>query len=66
MAGAATVGGANITAKMLTNPRFINWIAKAPSIKPANIPAHLSQLSAIAAANPTTGQTLTFRGGRWQ
>jgi len=51
-AGAATVAGANITAKMMTNPRFINWLASSAKVKPTQIPAHLSQLSAIAAANP--------------
>lgn len=52
LAAAAAVGGANITAKMMTNPRFINWLASTPKIKPTQIPTHLNQLSALAAANP--------------
>lgn len=51
-AGLAAVGGAKITAKMMTNPRFINWLATSAKVKPAQIPTHLSQLSKIAATNP--------------
>jgi hypothetical protein len=60
-AGVAAVGGAKITAKMMTNPRFINWLATSAKVKPAQIPAHLSQLSKIAAANPDIREeTLDF------
>jgi len=60
-AGVAAVGGAKITAKMMTNPRFINWLATSAKVKPDQIPAHLSQLSKIAAANPDIREeTLDF------
>ncbi len=49
----ATVGGAHITSKMMTNPKFLNWLAKAPSTKASEIPKHLKLLSGIAASNPS-------------
>lgn len=52
-AAAAAVGGANITARMMTNPDFVKWLAKAPTVKIGEIPKHLKALSAIAVANPT-------------
>lgn len=51
-AGIASVAGANITAKMMTSPKFINWLAKAPKISAPQIPNHLKQLSIIASQNP--------------
>jgi hypothetical protein len=51
LAGTTAIGGANITAKMMTNPAMVKWFAKVPSIKPSEIPNHLKQLSKIAAAN---------------
>lgn len=48
----ATVAGARITAKMMTNPKFINWLAQAPKVKPTEIPKHLKVLSVIASQNP--------------
>lgn len=51
-AALGSVVGAKITAKMMMNPGVVNWLAKAPKIKPSQIPAHLNQLSTIAAANP--------------
>lgn len=49
---AGAVGSANITARMMTNPKFINWLAKAPKTSPKNIPSHLKELSIIATHNP--------------
>ncbi|MEB3150918.1 MAG: hypothetical protein VKL60_18110 [Sphaerospermopsis sp.] len=49
---AGTTGLAHITARMMTNPKFINWLAKAPSVTPSEIPNHIKLLSKIAAANP--------------
>ena len=44
----ATVAGANITARMMTSPRFVSWIVKAPKVRAAEIPKHLKQLSVIS------------------
>lgn len=44
----ATVAGANITSKMMTNPKFIKWLAQTPKVKPLAVPKHLKQLSIIA------------------
>jgi hypothetical protein len=54
-AGAA-VGGANITARMLTSQRVLDWLAKAPTMKEQNIPAHLQRLAVIY--NETDDSTL--------
>jgi hypothetical protein len=51
-AGVAAVAGANITARMMTNPSFINWLSKAPKVSQRNIPKHLKTLSIIASRNP--------------
>ena len=47
-AAVATVGFANLTARMMTNPRFIKWLAKSPKIRQVNVPKHLKQLSIIS------------------
>ena len=52
LAGAAAVGGANLTAKMMTNPKFINWLAQAPKVPTREIPKHLRMLSIIASKDP--------------
>jgi hypothetical protein len=52
-AGLGAVGGAHITANMMTNPKFINWLAQTPKAKtPVDISKHINQLSKIAATNP--------------
>ena len=48
LAGVAAVTGANITAKMMTSPKFIKWLAQTPNIRNANITKHLKQLSIIS------------------
>ena len=48
---ALAVGGAKITANMMTSPRFINWLAQAPKVRPNEIPKHLKELSVIASQN---------------
>lgn len=50
-AGGAVVG-AKISAEMMTNPKFINWLARAPKISEKGIPNHLRELSIIASQNP--------------
>jgi hypothetical protein len=47
------VGSAKISAELMTSPKFINWLAKAPRVRPAEIPKHLKSLSIIASQNPT-------------
>lgn len=37
--------GANITAKMMTNPKFINWLAKSTALPPALLPTAVGTLS---------------------
>lgn len=38
---------ANLGAKLLTSPKFVEWLAKSPSVKPENMAPHLARLSAI-------------------
>ena len=48
---AGAVTGARITAEMMTNPKFINWLTKASKVTPKEIPNHLKALSVIASQN---------------
>ena len=43
--GIGAVGGSAITAKMLTNPRFVNWLAITPKLPAARLTAQLTALS---------------------
>ena len=52
-AAAGVVSGANITARMMTNPRFVKWLAQAPKVRRAEIPKHLKALSTIAGVGNT-------------
>ena len=52
-AAAGVAGGANITARMMTNPRFVKWLAQAPKVRRAEIPKHLKALSTIAGVGNT-------------
>lgn len=46
--------GLNLTARLLTNPRFVEWLGRAPNqTTPAQITAHVRRLGNIAARNPT-------------
>jgi hypothetical protein len=49
VAGAAgTMAAANITARLLTNQRFVNWLANGPSTKnPQAVAAHMARLTTI-------------------
>jgi hypothetical protein len=42
------MGLANITARTLTNPARVKWIAEATKMPPSALPAHLRRLAAIA------------------
>lgn len=50
--GGALVGG-RISAELMTNPKFVNWLSRAPEIKnPGMFKKAMSQLTNIAARNP--------------
>lgn len=46
------IGGGRLTANLMTNPKFINWLAVAAQATPKELPKQLNRLSAITAANP--------------
>lgn len=51
---AAPAGSQWIKAELLTSPRFLRWLAKAPKKpNPAAMRAHVARLSSIAASEPT-------------
>lgn len=56
--GAAAAAGAkaaalNVSARLLTNPQFVAWLGRAPSnASPAQITAHVQQLSNLAVRQP--------------
>lgn len=43
--------GSNAVARLMTNPRFVSWLAQSTRVKPAGIPAHIGRLTGIAAAS---------------
>ena len=53
---AAGIGGAallsNVSARLMTNPAFVSWLAKTTSVPATQMPARLGLLTAIAANNP--------------
>jgi hypothetical protein len=46
------IGGGRFTANLMTNPKFINWLAVTAQATPKELPKQLNRLSAITAANP--------------
>jgi len=46
------IGGGRLTANLMTNPKFINWLAVTAQAAPKELPKQLNRLSAITAANP--------------
>lgn len=48
VAGAAVAGGLALNAAtskaLLLNPKFVNWLAQAPKVKPENMQAHIQRL----------------------
>lgn len=46
--GGAMAGGNYLASKLLVNPKFVKWLARAPEVKPGGIAAHLGRLPAIA------------------
>jgi len=47
----ASLATANISARLMTKQKFINWLASAPKAMTKNPEAYLSRLSAVAAAD---------------
>lgn len=45
---AAGVGASNLSAKLMTNPKFVSWLAKSTDISPAMIPSALNTLAQIS------------------
>lgn len=53
-AGAAKAGALNLSARLLTNPRFVSWLGRAPTnASPAQITQHVRQLGNLAIREPT-------------
>jgi hypothetical protein len=46
------LSGARITANLMSNPKFINWLAITSQSTPKELPRHLSRLATITAAKP--------------
>lgn len=46
-----SAGGANLSARLLTNPGFVKWLAKSTEVAPNGLGAHIGRLSAVAAAS---------------
>jgi hypothetical protein len=57
------LGGAYIGAKMLTNRAVVDWLAKAPTVKPEATAAHLARLGVIY--NQTKDETLKAELGQY-
>lgn len=52
-AGAAKAAALNLSARLLTNRQFVRWLGRAPSnATPAQITAHIRQLSNVAIREP--------------
>jgi NhaP-type Na+/H+ or K+/H+ antiporter len=61
---ASMVVGANIGAKMLTSPKVVDWLAKAPKVTtPEQMTAHLGRLSVIY--NQTQDEALKAELGEY-
>ncbi len=53
IAAGKAIGGAYITAKLFTSPKFINWLASAPKINTEKALAkHIEKLAIIGSKNP--------------
>ncbi len=44
----AGAGMANLSARLMTSPRFVRWLARSTTLNPSGIPAHIVRLSGIA------------------
>ena len=51
--------GSNLLARLMTNPRFVQWAAAGTRVKPAGVAAHLGRLTAVArGADPETREAV--------
>jgi hypothetical protein len=61
-AGLATIGtamgGANIGARLMTDPRFLNWLTKASAAPFKELPRHIARLNNLANDDPEFVQAL--------
>lgn len=55
---AGALASGKLTAELMTNPKFVSWLAKAPKITEKMIPQHLKQLSIIASQNPAIRENI--------
>lgn len=46
------IGASNLTAKMMTNPKFVSWLAKSTELAPAAIPAAIGSLTRSMESEP--------------
>lgn len=44
--------GANVGARLMTSPKFVNWMAQTTRIAPGKLPNHLTKLTTIAITQP--------------
>jgi hypothetical protein len=44
-------GGGNLTARLITNPAFVRWLARGTKIEAKGFAAHVGRLSAVAAVS---------------
>lgn len=49
---AAGTGGANLTARLMTNPKFVSWLATSTKVSPALIPSQLNALAMMSKSQP--------------
>jgi len=49
---AVTVSGANVGARLFSNPSFVSWLATGSNLGAAQIPGHIARLNVIAKNNP--------------
>jgi hypothetical protein len=45
---AGSVGGANLSARLMTNPKFVGWLAKQTQLAPGAVPSQVAVLSRMA------------------
>lgn len=58
VAAASTVAGANVGARLFSNPAFVKWLARSSNLKPAQIASHIGQLNVVAKNNPDIAEDI--------
>lgn len=60
---AGVAGAANLSARLLTNPKFVRWLARSSDLKPSEMSGHIGRLSGIAGNDPEMqAAVLAFMG----